>query len=115
MNTVVQEINDIIKESKLIELSAQVFFIWHYRKLSALTFGKQLPQYLQIIHAEVIFLFSAIGMPNKRIVTENLTLFRHNNLCGGVGGVGRGQQAISEIKTKCFEHVVKSSVIVNKQ
>ena len=33
--------------------------------------------------AEVIFLFSAFGMPSNRIDTDNLTLCRHNKLCGG--------------------------------
>ena len=33
--------------------------------------------------AEVIFLFSAFGMPNNRLDTDNLTLSDHNNLCRG--------------------------------
>ena len=35
--------------------------------------------------AEVIFLFSAFGMPNNRLDTDKLTLSDHNNLCGGEG------------------------------
>ena len=33
--------------------------------------------------AGVIFLFSAFGIPNNRIDTDNLTLCDHNNMCGG--------------------------------
>ena len=33
--------------------------------------------------AEVIFLFSAFGIPNNRLDNHNLTLCDHNNLCGG--------------------------------
>ena len=33
--------------------------------------------------AEVIFLFSAFGMPGNMIDTDNLTLCGHNNLCRG--------------------------------
>ena len=32
--------------------------------------------------AEVIFLFSAFGIPNNRVDTDNLTLGDHNNICG---------------------------------
>ena len=33
--------------------------------------------------AEVIFLFSAFGMPNNRLDSDSLTRIDHNNLCGG--------------------------------
>ena len=54
-----------------------------YRKNSALIFGEQPQQHLQIIWQRLFSFFSAFGVPSNRIDTNNLKLCGHNNLCGG--------------------------------